>query len=152
RFLVDHRLGKLGERFDAARYVISGVRHRNPGKRAKSRSNVIHSHPHSMASAANHASVIRAPRVSVWMHSCLKISQCRSPGSTIWEYGCSRRLSQKAMASSSALGRGCMRGLVVTLTRADNARVDKPNGTELVTISANQGRQISCRGESGRKA
>jgi hypothetical protein len=65
----------------------TGTCHFNPGNRAKSRSNVTHSQPHSMASAAYHVSVTRDPRVSVSMQSRLKISQCRSPGSTIWQWG-----------------------------------------------------------------
>ncbi len=64
---------------------------------------MIHSQPHSIASAANQASVTRDPRVSVSMHSPLKISQCRSPGSTIWQWGCPSRFPQNPNASSIAL-------------------------------------------------
>src|ERR1700685_3368898 len=83
-----------------------GKRHRKPGNRAKSRSSVIHSQPHSMARAAYQAAVTVLPRVFVSMHKRLKMSQCRSRGSTIWQCGCLSKSSQKPNAAESELGLG----------------------------------------------
>ena len=53
----------------------------------KSRSNVTHSQPHSIASAAYQVSVAARPRVLVSVQSLWKMSQWRSPGSIVSQWG-----------------------------------------------------------------
>jgi hypothetical protein len=55
--------------------AASGCRQRNPLKRLKSRSVVIHSLPDSIARAASHASGTRLPRASQFLHSSTKRPQ-----------------------------------------------------------------------------
>lgn len=54
------------------------------------------------------------------------MSQCRSPGSTIWQWGCAKRSWQNPNASSIALGAVKFRGFVVIRTTALNTTGDKP--------------------------
>lgn len=59
----------------AANGAQNGRRHRKPGKRAKSPSVVIHSHPDSTAIAASHASWTRLPVTAAARHRCSKIAK-----------------------------------------------------------------------------
>lgn len=143
--------GRLRAR-DEALYTVAGALQRSAGKRAKSLSRVIHSQPHSMARAANQASVTRGPRVFVSMQSRLKISQCRSPGSTIRQCGCCQRSSQKPKTSPIAAGIANMRGLVVIRTTALSTRGDSPNCASPSMVSRSHDRHTWCCGESCRNA
>jgi hypothetical protein len=61
--------------FDLAAQAAPGARHFSPGKRAKSRSSVIHSHPCSIANAAYQASLTFGPVMFELRHTSRKIAQ-----------------------------------------------------------------------------
>jgi hypothetical protein len=82
------------------------------------------------------------PRVSVSVQSRLKMSQCRSPGSTIWQWDCPRRSSQNAKASAIVLGILKTRALVVIRTTALSTSGDNPNRASPDTRATSHGRRV----------
>src|SRR5207302_1269262 len=70
------------EKLGGVHFAARGWRQRKPGKRAKSRSVVIHSLPDSIARAAKKASGTKLPFAPAFWQSPVKISQCRGPAAT----------------------------------------------------------------------
>jgi hypothetical protein len=82
----------------------------------------------------------------------VKIGQCRGPGRTASQCGCSSRALQKAKASPTELGCLKMRGLVAMRAAMLSVSGEIPNWASPRTILSSQGLQIKWRLESARNA
>lgn len=125
-----------------------GCCHVSPGKRAKSRSVVIHVQPDSIARAANQASVTRLAFAFVVLQSRTKEDQCLGEERTTRQFGCCCIDSVNAIASPSAVGSLKILGCVVMRMTLVSTCSEIAKAVSAFTSSNNQARNMPCRSES----
>jgi hypothetical protein len=128
----------------------SGSAQSRPGKRAKSRSNVIHVQPLSIASAARYASGTSFALAFPLRQSRVNSAKWFGPGRTWTQFSKFQIASICANAWSSGVGDLNIFWLVTNRTKPDKTNSLIANDPGPASSFSNQARTNSCRGASAR--